>query len=71
MPEINDTITISRNDLASLVGEGFHTAFRKSTDHPSAHAIWVLIKDMPNEEYGGIINFVMLGIRGDGKEIKP
>ena len=68
---MNDTITISRDELTSLLGEGFHTAFRKSTDHPSAHAIWVLIKDMPHEEYGGIIDFVMEGIRGDGKEIKP
>jgi hypothetical protein len=51
-----------KEDLASQLAEGFHTAFRKGTDSPRAHPIWKAIKELPPDEWGEIIDFVMYGI---------
>jgi len=49
--------TISKEDFISLLGEGFHTAFRKiPVKH--ANAIRTLISDMPNEDWLAVLEFV-------------
>lgn len=44
-----------------LLAEGMHVAFRKASDHPIAHKIWVLIRDLPDEEWGRIVAFIRDG----------
>jgi hypothetical protein len=48
--------------LREQLGEAFHTGFRKATDHPSATTIWRLIRDLPDEEYAKVIEFVVWGL---------
>ena len=52
----------ARADLSSQLAEGFHTAFRKASDHPNAHKIWLLIKELPSREWGNVISFVVDGV---------
>lgn len=59
---------MTHDDFTSLLAEGFHTAFRKGTDHPSSAAIWRMIRDLPPEEWGAIIDFVVMCIT-DGKTV--
>ena len=40
------------------LAEGIHTAFRKASDHSSAHAIWKLIRTLPGGAWDNIVNFV-------------
>lgn len=49
------------DDIRSNLAEGFHTAFRKASDHPNAHKIWVLIRELPPKSWGSVIDFVMDG----------
>lgn len=56
------TIKGSRKDFASMLGEGFHTAFRKATDCPQAPTIWQLIHDMPTGSWNAVIEFVVSGM---------
>lgn len=49
-------------EMKSQLAEGFHTAFRKASDHPTANKIWHLIKEMPDGEYGKVIDFVVWGV---------
>jgi len=56
--------TLVYNDLVS---EGFHTAFRKASDHPLALEIWGLIRDLPAEEWNSVIGFVLDGSKADGQ----
>lgn len=49
-------------DLRSLIAEGFHTAFRKASDHSAAHTIWMAIRKLPDDEWSQIIDFVAEGI---------
>ena len=49
------------DEIASNFAEGFHTAFRKASDHPNAHKIWLLIRDLPPDEWGSVVDFVMSG----------
>lgn len=51
-----------RNELMSLLGEGFHTAFRKATSHERAYPIWTDIRKLPTDEWGSVLDFVMGGI---------
>jgi hypothetical protein len=57
------TLTITEEMLRSVLGEGFHTAFRKATDCAQAHSIWTLIREMPDEDWSAVIDFVMEGVR--------
>jgi hypothetical protein len=50
-----------REDITSNLAEGFHTAFRKASGHPDAHKIWALIRNLPSDEWGSIIQFVVDG----------
>lgn len=56
-----DQPTVTENDLASLLGEGFHTAFRKAVDSTRANSIWHAIDGLPAAEWGAIIDFVAWG----------
>lgn len=51
------------DDLQMMLAEGFHTAFRKATDHPLSTPIWKNIKDLPTEDWGSVLDFVMSGVR--------
>lgn len=46
------------DEIRELLGEGFHTAFRKATDSPEADAIWKLINELDDDEWASVINFV-------------
>jgi hypothetical protein len=50
---------LTRSDLQSIIGEGFHTAFRKATDSPIATDIWAAIRALPDDEWRGILAFIM------------
>ena len=52
-------ITITRGDLGALLGEGFHTAFRKATDCEEAWPIHQLIDKMPAADWHSGIEFVL------------
>lgn len=49
------------DDISSNLAEGFHTAFRKASSHPNAHQIWKLIRELPSDEWGSVIDYVMSG----------
>src|SRR4051794_7537082 len=46
------------DDFRSLLGEGFHTGFRKAAESPASSRVWNDIHDMPDGEYGQVIEFV-------------
>ena len=50
-----------KDDVISLLGEGFHTAFRKIPVKNSTQ-IWQLINDIPEEDWLAILDFVYDGI---------
>ena len=42
-----------------ILAEAMHTAFRKACpDSKQAHNIWMLIRNMPKEDWGAIVDFV-------------
>jgi len=53
---------ISKEDFISLLGEGFHTAFRKIPVR-YGNAIRKLINEMPEEDWLAILEFVCEGFR--------
>lgn len=58
----------TKNNFISLLGEGFHTAFRKAVgDSPQARKIHELIQKMPNDEWHAILEFVYDGIKPELK----
>lgn len=52
---------IDRDTLRSLLGEGFHTAFRKAVDTATAAQIHRLIAGMPLEHWEAVLSFVADG----------
>jgi hypothetical protein len=44
--------------FSSLLGEGFHTGFRKAVDSSAANRAWHAIQDMPAEDWGAVVTFV-------------
>ena len=48
--------------LRSLLAEGFHTAFRKASQHKLSSQIHSLIGDLPQREWGEVIEFVAYGL---------
>lgn len=48
--------------LRSLLAEGFHTAFRKASEHKLSSQIHSLIGDLPQREWGEVIEFVAYGL---------
>jgi len=49
---------MSGEEIKELLGEAFHTAFRKATEWKGSHEIWKLIREMPEEDWGAVIDFV-------------
>lgn len=53
----------SKEDIISNLGHEFHTAFRKAIhDSEHGHKIWMLIREMPREEWGAVLEFVYRGM---------
>lgn len=49
---------MEKEEFIEILGEAFHTSFRKATQHKIAREIWVLICKLPNEEWESILEFV-------------
>jgi hypothetical protein len=49
---------MDRELLTELLGEGFHTAFRKATDCDQAPVIYRLIEEMPEDDWANVLDFV-------------
>ena len=49
---------LSKKEVKEVLGEGFHTAFRKAIEGYTANDIWILIKELPDEEWNAILDFV-------------
>jgi hypothetical protein len=57
----NPRIVISTDEetLASALGEGIHTAFRKAIDNPQAMRIHRLINEMPDGDWSQLIDWLI------------
>jgi hypothetical protein len=62
-----DPQKLDRETLVSLLGEGFHTAFRKAVDSEEAWEVWQMIKKMPGEDWAAILKFVADGLTSYGE----
>lgn len=51
----------TRTEFSSMLGEGFHTAFRKGTEAPKSSTIWRLIADMEPQDWDSVIEYVVWG----------
>lgn len=49
-------------DISDQIGEAFHTALRKASDHPVAWAAWKAIDRLPQDEWDAILKFVCNGL---------
>jgi hypothetical protein len=49
--------------LEDILGEGFHTAFRKAAYSEEASKIWKLIDQLPEGEWDAVIEFVAAFLR--------
>lgn len=49
-------------DVSDQLGEAFHTALRKASDHPEAVRAWRAIDALPTEEWDAVLDFVRAGI---------
>lgn len=58
---MSSQMPMPRDEFRSMLGEGFHTAFRKATDCDQAHPIWTLINQMPSGDWGAVLEFVTYG----------
>jgi len=54
----------SKETVLSLLGEGFHAAFRK-IPVTGGRTIYTLIRDMPKDEWKAILGFVYEGMKGE------
>jgi hypothetical protein len=52
--------------LRSMLGEGFHTAFRKATECEQAMPIHRLIGEMPDGEWSRVIDWLVDGFEFSG-----
>ena len=57
-------VKMTRDEFSELLAEGFHTAFRKASDHPISDEIWRSIRKLPPCEWGKVIDFVVFGLEG-------
>lgn len=51
-------MSLTYDDFVSHLAEGFHTALRKAGDSAQADTAWRAIRDMSDDEWGGIVRFV-------------
>lgn len=49
-------------DVSEQLGEAFHTALRKASDHPAAWRAHQAISDLPSEEWNAVLDFVRSSI---------
>jgi hypothetical protein len=63
-PESTVSGEITRDDFTEVLGEAFHTAFRKATNCEQAHPIWTLISQMPSDDWAAVLDFVADGFDG-------
>lgn len=52
---------MTRDEFQSMLGEGFHTGFRKAAMGSEADRIWRAIRDMDRGEWGAVLQFVTWG----------
>jgi len=52
---------MSKDDAASVVGEGLHTGLRKGTDAPEAHDLWKAIQDS-EQAWSDAIDYLLWGL---------
>lgn len=57
---------VSDEDMRSLLGEGFHTAFRKAIDGPDAMPIHRMISKMDPQDWSAVISWVVWGLKESG-----
>ncbi len=57
-PESDAKGGVTYSELRSMIGEGFHTAFRKGIDSPEAALMWHAIQKMDPLEWAVILEFV-------------
>lgn len=50
---------IDKDEMRSVLAEGFHTAFRKGVDTSAAWKVWKAIDTLPNHEYGTAIEWLV------------
>jgi hypothetical protein len=48
---------LAYEDFCAMLAEGFHTAFRKATDHSLAVPIHHLIRELPRQEWAAVVLF--------------
>jgi hypothetical protein len=54
---MSDMIT-TREEFLELLGEAFHTAFRKASDSAQGVQIYRLIEEMPESDWTSVLEFV-------------
>jgi hypothetical protein len=52
---------IDDDEASSVIGEGLHTGFRKGTDAPEAHDLWVAIKNS-DRAWSEALDFLVRGL---------
>jgi len=55
---------MDKENVISLLGEGFHTAFRKIVQTNEGHKIWELIQKLDHDDWIAVLEFVYEGIKG-------
>lgn len=55
---MSNTAVTSREEFVSLLGEAFHTAFRKASDSSEGVQIYLLIEQMPEDDWTLVLEFV-------------
>lgn len=60
---------IPHDELRSILGEAIHVGWRKGVDHETAHEIWSLIRDMPDEEYVAYVEYILYSLDFMGIQI--
>lgn len=53
------TKDLTREDWASVLGEGIHTGFRKGSEHPRSSHYWNVINDMPDELWNDVLSYLV------------
>lgn len=58
MPKKPTEHSLTETELNDMLAETVHTAFRKGSAHTNADQIWRLIRDLPPQEWDGIIDWM-------------
>jgi hypothetical protein len=52
-------VSLTKAELREMLGEAVHTAFRKGSGHPDAHAVWLAIRNMNNKAFSDCMDWVV------------